>query len=119
MELSWLQNLNLLLSRTVKLVNQADESTANISKEVKFALLCLACRRKLSGGKREVTNEHLTKAIHYFDMRLFIHDMHQANSDELFHAPNSFARHFYTGESGNGQSDNQHGARSSTKKRKI
>ncbi|KAK2677863.1 hypothetical protein RAB80_006603 [Fusarium oxysporum f. sp. vasinfectum] len=46
MELSWLQNLNLLLSRTVSAVSQANDWTTKISKEVKYTLLCLADRRK-------------------------------------------------------------------------
>ncbi|KAG5749324.1 hypothetical protein H9Q72_007757 [Fusarium xylarioides] len=121
MELSWLQNLNLLLGRTVNVVNQADESTADMSKEVKHTLLCLANRFKNSGGKRVVTNEHLIKAIHYFDVRMLVHDVNELESDNPTKPQNGFNRQFFVDQSSSDvpdarlpSSDNQDGASLST-----
>ncbi|EXM19893.1 hypothetical protein FOTG_12126 [Fusarium oxysporum f. sp. vasinfectum 25433] len=112
MELSWLQNLNLLLSRTVSAVSQANDWTTKISKEVKYTLLCLADRRK---------SLRSTTAMHYFDVRMLIHDVNLVESDEPANLQNGFTRHFFVDQSSNNESDapppscdNHYGASSST-----
>lgn len=126
MELSWLQDLNLLLGRTVIVVSQASAWPARMAKEVKYTLICLANRRKRCGGRFEVTNEHLTRTMHYFDIRNLIHDANQADSDNPTNATNGFTRHWWFYESSDDESDttpqsseSQHGASSPTKKRKT
>nr|RBQ98360.1 hypothetical protein FVER53263_11947 [Fusarium verticillioides] len=126
MDLSWLQSLNLLLGRAVIVMNQANDLPANMLKEIKYTLLCLASRRERSGGKGVVTNEHLTKTIHYFDIRNLIHDVNQLESDELSNTPNGFTRQWMVDESNDDESDatppssaHRHEASPSTKKRKA
>ncbi|KAL5609606.1 hypothetical protein FOVSG1_004287 [Fusarium oxysporum f. sp. vasinfectum] len=75
MELSWFQNLNLLLTRTVGACHQTSDRRNKVVDEVKHVLLCLANRRKLSRGRLVVTNEHLTRALHYFDILILITDV--------------------------------------------
>ncbi|KAF5674478.1 hypothetical protein FCIRC_7766 [Fusarium circinatum] len=75
MDLSWLQNLNLLLTRTSGALHQNNTWKRTMVEEVKHTLLCLARRREHSGGRLVVTSEHLTKAVQYFDVRLVVADM--------------------------------------------
>ncbi|KAF5586936.1 monocarboxylate transporter [Fusarium pseudocircinatum] len=74
MELLWLQNLNLLLARITGICQTSDWRKSVVD-EAKRTLLCLACRRQLTGGQRVVTNEHLTRALHYFDVRMLVADV--------------------------------------------
>ncbi|KAJ0157398.1 Uncharacterized protein HZ326_0324 [Fusarium oxysporum f. sp. albedinis] len=75
MELSWLQNLNLLLNRTVGACHQTSDRRNKVVDEVKHVLLCLANRRKLSRERLVVTNEHLNRALHYFGILILITDV--------------------------------------------
>ncbi|KAF5249512.1 hypothetical protein FANTH_5205 [Fusarium anthophilum] len=126
MELSWLQNLNLLLGRTVIIVSQVGGWPSKMSKEVKYTLLCLANRRGRSVGKGVVTVEHLTRAIHYFDIRNLVHDANQVDSDDPANTPNGFIRQWWYDGSSDDEpdatppsSENQHETSSPAKKRKI
>ncbi|KAF5579303.1 hypothetical protein FPANT_9672 [Fusarium pseudoanthophilum] len=126
MDLSWLQSLNLLLGRAAIVMNQANDLPAKMLKEIKYTLLCLASRRERSGGRGVVTNEHLTRAIHYFDIRNLIHDVNQIESDEPSNTPNGFTREWWVDGRYNDKSDatspsseNQREASPATKKRKA
>lgn len=76
---------------------------------------------RVSGARRVVTNERLTRAMHYFDVRMLIHDVNLVESDEPANLQNGFTRHFFVDQSSNNESDapppscdNHYGASSST-----
>ncbi|KAF5655455.1 monocarboxylate transporter [Fusarium sp. NRRL 25303] len=78
-ELSWLQNLNLLLTRITGTCYQTSDWRKSVVDEAKHTLLCLADRRQLTGGRRLVTNEHLTRALYYFDVRMLLADVDEGH----------------------------------------
>ncbi|KAF4339296.1 hypothetical protein FBEOM_6832 [Fusarium beomiforme] len=82
METSWLRGLNLLLVHALNTCPQEAVSRKMAVSEVKFTLLSLANRRKNSGGSFVVTNEHLSKAMHYFDVRLLVYDLDYYEAEE-------------------------------------
>ncbi|SCV52500.1 uncharacterized protein FFB14_12634 [Fusarium fujikuroi] len=92
MELSWLQNLNLLLTRITGICYQTSDWRKSVIDEAKHTLLCLADRRQLTGGRRVVTNEHLIRALYYFDVRMLLADV-----DDDHEGPHrcDFFRDFY------------------------
>ncbi|KAI1012372.1 hypothetical protein LB503_004404 [Fusarium chuoi] len=75
MDLPWLQSLNLLLTRTSAVFHQNSEWKCQMINEIKHTLLRLSKRRNISGARQVVTSEHLTRALHYFDVRLLVADM--------------------------------------------
>ncbi|KAF9774192.1 hypothetical protein IL306_007868 [Fusarium sp. DS 682] len=82
MELSWLQSLNLLLAQVGSCCRNTSMWRKDINLELKFTLLSLADRRKASGGLRVVTNEHLIKAMHYFDVRSLVYELDYDYAEE-------------------------------------
>ncbi|KAF5712825.1 monocarboxylate transporter [Fusarium mundagurra] len=92
-ELPWLQSLNLLLTRITGTCYQTSDWRKSVVDEAKHTLLCLAGRRQLTGGRRVVTNEHLTRALYYFDVRMLLADV----DDNHAGLPrDDFFRDFYT-----------------------
>ncbi|KAF4500128.1 monocarboxylate transporter [Fusarium agapanthi] len=99
MELPWLQSLNLLLTRITGTCYQTSDWRKSVVDEAKHTLLCLAGRRQLTGGRRVVTNEHLTRALYYFDVRMLLADV----DDNHAGLPREdFFRDFYTDCTSNG-----------------
>ncbi|KAF4953307.1 hypothetical protein FGADI_6073 [Fusarium gaditjirri] len=92
MELSWLQQLNLLLTRITSTFYQTSDWRKTVVDEAKHTLLCLADRREISGGRRVVTSEHLTRALYYFDVRMLLADVDDIHTGTPRH---DFFRDFY------------------------
>ncbi|KAF5626148.1 hypothetical protein F52700_8865 [Fusarium sp. NRRL 52700] len=104
MELPWLQSLNLLLTRITGTCYQTSDWRKSVVDEAKHTLLCLAGRRQLTGGRRVVTNEHLTRALYYFDVRMLLADV----DDNHAGLPREdFFRDFYTDCTSNGAPESQ------------
>jgi Mg-chelatase subunit ChlI len=80
----------------------------------KYTLLCLANRRSLSGGRRVVTNEHLTRALHYFDVRMLVADVDFEEAEETSSPRSDFFQRYYVHSTSDDASDNQSGSSSST-----
>ncbi|KAG5792714.1 hypothetical protein H9Q69_008239 [Fusarium xylarioides] len=74
-------NLNLLLTRITGICYQTSDWRKSVVDEAKHTLLCLADRRQVTGGRRVVTNEHLTRALYYFDVRMLLADVDDNHAD--------------------------------------
>ncbi|KAI7767239.1 hypothetical protein LZL87_009641 [Fusarium oxysporum] len=105
MELSWLQQLNLLLTRITGICYQTSDWRKVVVDEARHTLLCLADRREISGGRRVVTNEHLTRALYYFDVRMLLTDVDDIHTGLPRY---DFFRDFYNDSTGNDASEDPH-----------